>query len=142
MLHITVWTNDPTIPQPIKDAVKAVLDAGQAVYIGASCIGHTRAQMVESAGSKYLKDEFRIHPVAREEHEWHTHVARKPKLDEHMYLVTWDTVQNKHGVHWKTVVYGKTLKDARERFKAAWTIHEFGQRPCPRHPFHIDAKRL
>lgn len=142
MLHITVWTNEPTIPQPIKDAVQVVLDAGQAVAIRSGCLGHTRAAMVESAGMLYLKSEYRLHPVARSEHEYYTFMARKPKPSEHLYLVTFDTVQDKQGKAWKTVVYGTTLKDARDRFKAAWNIHEIGHRPGPRHPFHITVKRI
>ena len=52
MNKITIWTNDfGSVKLQVMDELKS----GNAVRIGASCIGHTRAQMIENNTQTFMK---------------------------------------------------------------------------------------
>ena len=52
MEKVTVWTNDFYF---VKDEVDRLLAEGKAVRVGADCIGHTRAAMVEGSAMAHFK---------------------------------------------------------------------------------------
>lgn len=52
MEQATVWTNDFYF---VRDEVDSLLKEGKAVRVGADCIGHTRAAMVESQAKRYFE---------------------------------------------------------------------------------------
>jgi hypothetical protein len=41
-----------------KEEIRKALNENQWVHLGSSCIGHTRAEMVEQAGGEWLHSEF------------------------------------------------------------------------------------
>lgn len=49
---LNTWTDDK------KAEVRKYLENGDWVHLGASCTGHTLARMVESAGIKWVQDEY------------------------------------------------------------------------------------
>lgn len=53
MEKVTVWTNDF---YSVRDEVDKLLSEGKAVRVGADCIGHTRAAMVESSAKRHFKE--------------------------------------------------------------------------------------
>lgn len=59
MERVTVWTNDfywtDSYNSKVHEEVDALLAEGKAVRVGASCIGHTRAAMVESEAERYFE---------------------------------------------------------------------------------------
>lgn len=59
MEKVTVWTNDfywtDSYRQKVHDDVDRALADGKAVRVGADCIGHTRAAMVEYQAEKYFE---------------------------------------------------------------------------------------
>ena len=52
MEKATVWTNDF---YSVKDEVDKLLAEGKAVRVGADCIGHTRAAMVEGCARAHFE---------------------------------------------------------------------------------------
>ena len=62
MEKTTVWTNDFSwgnangYRSPSVNEVDKALAEGKAVRVGADCIGHTRAAMVESQSKRYFEN--------------------------------------------------------------------------------------
>ena len=49
---LNTWTDDK------KEEVRKALETGKWVYLGSTAIGHTRAEMTERAGLKWLEEEY------------------------------------------------------------------------------------
>ena len=70
MEYITVWTNDLSSDKQAQEKAREALNAGNAVHIGSTCIGHTRAAMVEHQGSVFLRCEGANEVEAPENERW------------------------------------------------------------------------
>ena len=57
MEYITIYTNDLQGDTKTMQKAREALEAGNAVCIGSTCVGHTRAAMVELQGINFLRAE-------------------------------------------------------------------------------------
>lgn len=73
MEKVTVWTN---YFDNVRIQVEELLKSGKAVRVGASCIGHTRAQMVVRDAQKHMEE---IGAEVYEEGFYCLKSAQKPK---------------------------------------------------------------
>lgn len=70
MEYITVWTNDLSSDKQAQEKAREALNAGNAVHIDSTCIGHTRAEMVKHQGSVFLRCEGAHEVEAPKNERW------------------------------------------------------------------------
>ncbi len=70
MKYITVWTNDLLSDSNARNNAMTSLAEGNAVHIGSSCVGHTRAAMVKQQGIDFLREQGAHEVEAPESERW------------------------------------------------------------------------
>ena len=70
MEYITVYTNDLSSDKGAQAKALEELKAGNAVSIGSTCIGHTRAQVVGRQGINFMRQHGAHEVQAPEELSW------------------------------------------------------------------------